>query len=113
MGETGGRAMIEKQTIESIKQGVDLVALIQSRGISLKKNGRGYVGLCPFHKDKKPSLSVNAQTNLWQCFGCGAGGDVIRFVELFDKVAFPQAVKKLESETPKLKADCSLYLFMS
>jgi DNA primase len=72
--------MIGKETIESIKQGVDLVALIQSRGISLKKNGKGYVGLCPFHKDTKPSLSVNAQTNLWQCFGCGAGGDVIRFV---------------------------------
>jgi DNA primase catalytic core len=97
--------MIGKETIESIKQGVDLVALIQSRGISLKKNGRGYVGLCPFHKDKKPSLSVNVETNLWQCFGCGAGGDVIRFVELFDKVPFPQAVKKLESETSKLKVD--------
>ena len=97
--------MIEKQTIESIKQGVNLVALIQSRGISLKKNGRGYVGLCPFHEDKKPSLSVNPETNLWQCFGCGTGGDVIRFVELFDKVAFPQAVKSLEAASPKLKAD--------
>jgi len=97
--------MIGKETIESIKQGVDLVALIQSRGISLKKNGKGYVGLCPFHEDKKPSLSVNAQTNLWQCFGCGAGGDVIRFVELFDKVAFPQAMKKLEAESSKLKVD--------
>ena len=97
--------MIQKETIESIKQGVDLVALIQSRGIALKKNGKGYAGLCPFHQDKKPSLSVNPTTNLWQCFGCGAGGDVIRFVELFDKVPFPQAMKKLESESPKLKAD--------
>jgi DNA primase catalytic core len=97
--------MIGKETIESIKQGVDLVALIQSRGISLKKNGKGYVGLCPFHKDKKPSLSVNLTTNLWQCFGCGAGGDVIRFVELFDKVPFPQAVKSLEAASPKLRAD--------
>jgi DNA primase len=95
--------MIEKQTIESIKQGVDLVALIQSRGISLKRNGKGYVGLCPFHEEKNPSLSVNPETNLWQCFGCGIGGDVIRFVELFDKVPFPQAVKKLEIESPKLK----------
>jgi DNA primase catalytic core len=97
--------MIEKQAIESIKQRMDLVALIQSRGISLKKNGKGYVGLCPFHKDTKPSLSVNLTTNLWQCFGCGAGGDVIRFVELFDKVAFPQAIKKLEAESPRLKVD--------
>jgi DNA primase len=97
--------MIEKQTIESIKRGTDLVALIQSRGISLKKNGRGYAGLCPFHEDKKPSLSVNPATNLWQCFGCGAGGDVIRFVELFDKVAFPQAMKKLEAVSSKLKGE--------
>jgi DNA primase catalytic core len=97
--------MIQKETIESIKRGTDLVALIQSRGISLKKNGRGYAGLCPFHEDTKPSLSVNVETNLWQCFGCGAGGDVIRFVDLFDKVVFPQAVKKLEGERPTLKVD--------
>ena len=65
--------MIEKERIEAIKKGTDLVGLIQSRGIPLKKNGKGYVGLCPFHEDKNPSLSVNTSTNLWQCFGCGAG----------------------------------------
>jgi len=62
----------------------------------LKKNGKGYVGLCPFHEDTNPSLSVNTQKNLWQCFSCGTGGDIIRFVELMDKVAFPVAVKKLD-----------------
>src|SRR5690606_5692872 len=64
-------------------------------GIMLKKNGKGYTGLCPFHEDTNPSLSVNPSKNLWQCFGCGTGGDIIRFVELFDKVSFPEAVKQL------------------
>ena len=90
--------MIEKEKIEAIKRDVDLVALIESRGISLKENGKGYKGLCPFHEDTNPSLSVTPSTNLWQCFGCGAGGDVIRFVELFDQVDFPTAVGRLKGE---------------
>jgi DNA primase catalytic core len=95
---------IEKEVIESIKQDVDLKALVEARGIRLKKNGKGYFGLCPFHDDKNPSLSVNPTQNLWQCFGCGAAGDVIRFVEMFDKVTFPEAVKRLSnngSASPK------------
>lgn len=92
--------MIEKETIEAVKQGVDLAAVIRSRGVELKKNGKGYVGRCPFHADNAPSLSVNPGENLWQCFGCGAGGDVIRFVELFDKVGFKEAVGKLSMSAP-------------
>ena len=88
--------MIEKERIEAVKQGVDLVALIRSRGIELKKKGKGFVGLCPFHAEDTPSFSVNPAQNLWQCFGCGTGGDAIRFVELFDKVSFPEAVTKLD-----------------
>lgn len=87
--------MIEKERIEAIKRDIDLAAFIESRGIPLKKNGKGYVGLCPFHEDSNPSLSVNPTKNLWQCFGCGTGGDIIRFVELMDKVSFPAAVKKI------------------
>jgi len=88
--------MISREQIESIKNGVDLVALVRSRGIVLKKNGKGYKGHCPFHEDNKtPSLSVTPDKNLWQCFGCQAGGDAIRFVELFDKVDFKAAVQLL------------------
>lgn len=90
--------MIEKERIEEIKRGVDLVALVESRGIKLKKNGKGYVGLCPFHADHQPSLSINIEKNLWQCFGCGKAGDVISFVELYDKVGFKEAVEKLSAE---------------
>ena len=89
--------MIEKEKIEELKKSIDLVALVESRGIPLKKNGKGYKGLCPFHEDKTPSLSVNPDTNLWQCFGCNSGGDVIRFIELIDKVDFKEAVLQLSA----------------
>jgi DNA primase len=95
--------MIKKEKIEAVKHGVDLVALIKSRGIELKKKGKGYVGLCPFHAEETPSFSVNPAQNLWQCFGCNTGGDSIRFVELFDKTSFPEAVEKLDG-TPSAPA---------
>jgi DNA primase len=88
--------MIEKARIEAVKQGVDLVGLIKSRGVELTKKGRNFVGLCPFHEEDTPSFTVNPAKKLWQCFGCGTGGDAIRFVELFDKVSFPEAVEKLD-----------------
>lgn len=93
---------IEKERIEAIKENTDLVALIESKGIMLKKNGKDYKGLCPFHEDTNPSLSVNPTTNLWNCFGCDKGGDAIRFVELFDKVDFPQAVSQLSVDSRQL-----------
>ena len=89
--------MIEQEKIDRIKTTVDMVALAEARGIKLKKNGRGYFGLCPFHDDHNPSLSINPKTNLWQCFGCGAAGDVIRFIELFDRVDFTEAVRILSA----------------
>jgi DNA primase len=87
--------MIEKERIEELKRSIDLIALIESKGIPLKKNGKGYKGKCPFHEDTNPSLSVNPETNLWNCFGCNKGGDAITFVELIDKVDFKTAVKRL------------------
>jgi DNA primase catalytic core len=87
--------MIEQEKIDRIKTTVDMIALAEAKGVHMKKNGRAWFGLCPFHNDKNPSLSINPKTNLWQCFGCGAGGDVIRFIELFDGVDFSEAVKRL------------------
>lgn len=92
--------MIEKERIEAVKQGVDLVALIKSRGIELTKKGKNFVGLCPFHAEETSSFTVNPAKKLWQCFGCGTGGDAIRFVELFDKVSFPEAVERLGGSPP-------------
>jgi len=93
---------IEREVIEQVKR-IDLVALVKAKGIELKKNGKGWFGLCPFHADKTPSLSINPTKNLWQCFGCGAAGDTIRFVELFDQVDFKEAVNRLSDNGFKIK----------
>ena len=93
---------IEREVIDRVKR-IDLVALVQAKGIELKKNGKGWFGLCPFHADKTPSLSINPNKNLWQCFGCGASGDTIRFVELFDQVDFKEAVQRLSNNGFKIK----------
>jgi DNA primase len=102
--------MIEKERIEELKRTIDLIALIESKGVHLKKNGKGYKGICPFHEDKNPSLSVNPETNLWNCFGCNKGGDAITFVELIDKVDFKTAVKRLSGNGFKTaaKEPCAL-----
>ncbi len=86
--------------IESIKQSVDLVSLVRSKGVQLKKNSKGYKEKCPFHEDDDPSFSVNPDKNLWNCFGCNKGGDVIRFVELIDQVDFKEAVNLLSDQVP-------------
>ncbi len=87
--------MIEKEEIEHIKSTVDMVALAETKGVRMKKNGKSYFGLCPFHNDKDPSFSITPSKNEWHCFGCDKGGDVIRFVELFDQVDFKEAVARL------------------
>jgi DNA primase len=63
--------------------------------VSLKKSGANYKGLCPFHGEKTPSFQVNRDKGFFHCFGCGVGGDVIKFLELHDKVGFADAVKLL------------------
>jgi DNA primase len=85
---------IDQTVIDRVKR-TDLVALVKAKGIELKKNGKSYFGLCPFHADKNPSLSINPSKNLFQCFGCGAAGDAIRFMELIDQVDFKEAVRRL------------------
>lgn len=88
--------MTPDSRITSIKQSVDIVQYIQSRGIQLKKAGKEYLGLCPFHEDHTPSFSINPQKRLWKCFGCNKGGDVITFVQELDKISFNEAVGKLK-----------------
>ncbi len=99
--------MIEQERIDTIKDGVDLVPFIQTCGIDLKKSGKSYKGLCPFHEDdKSPSLSVTPSKKLWQCFGCGKGGDVIDFARAIDGSDFDTAIAKLEGHlavTPSKK----------
>jgi DNA primase catalytic core len=92
--------MINQDEIDAIKQGVDLVPFMKACGIDLKQVGGNYRGFCPFHEETTPSLTVNPKENLWNCFGCGTGGDVIRFVELINGVDFKEAVKRLAERPP-------------
>ena len=91
----GGGLRISKSDIETLKGIHELKAVIESYGVKLKKKGANYVGLCPFHKEKTPSFTVNPKTNLYHCFGCDAGGDVIGFVTKQEGVGFREAFEKL------------------
>ena len=80
--------------IDDVKHQADIVVVIQDY-VSLKKNGANYKGLCPFHGEKTPSFQVNRDKGFFHCFGCGAGGDVIKFLQLHEKIGFHDAVKQL------------------
>jgi DNA primase len=80
--------------IDDLKSHADIVQVVQER-VPLRRSGATWKGLCPFHGEKTPSFHVNGDKGFFHCFGCGVGGDVIKFVELFDKVTFPEAVRQL------------------
>ncbi len=80
--------------IDDLKSHVDIVQVVQER-VQLRRTGATWKGLCPFHGEKTPSFHVNSEKGFFHCFGCGVGGDVIKFVELYDKIAFPEAVRVL------------------
>ena len=80
--------------VDDLKSHVDIVQIVQER-VPLRKMGATWKGLCPFHGEKTPSFHVNGDKGFFHCFGCGVGGDVIKFVELNDKVSFPEAVRQL------------------
>jgi DNA primase len=63
--------------------------------VPLKKMGATWKGLCPFHQERTPSFNVNGDKGFFKCFGCGAGGDAVKFVELQQKVSFPEGVRYL------------------
>jgi DNA primase len=71
-----------------------IIEVIRKR-VELRKAGKEYIGLCPFHADKTPSLSVNEDKGLFHCFGCGASGDVIDFVMQLDGLTFRDAAESL------------------
>lgn len=80
--------------LQELKQKSDIEDIISSY-VSLKKRGRTFVGLCPFHNEKTPSFTVYPETESYYCFGCGAGGDVINFVKRIENLDYLDAVKML------------------
>ncbi|HEY2716366.1 MAG TPA: DNA primase [Solirubrobacterales bacterium] len=87
-------ARIADDSVERVKQTVDIVEVINAH-TDLKRQGARMVGLCPFHDERTPSFSVDPQEKLYHCFGCGVGGDVIKFVEEKDGLGFVEAVEML------------------
>ncbi|MDP9324308.1 MAG: DNA primase, partial [Acidobacteriota bacterium] len=88
-------ALFPASFIDDLKSHADMVQVVQERGVQLRRSGTAWKGLCPFHGEKTPSFQVNGDKGFFHCFGCGVGGDAIKFVELFDKVTFPEAVRQL------------------
>ena len=77
---------------ERVKQQADIVRVI-GEYVRLKKSGANFTGLCPFHQEKSPSFAVHPVKQIYHCFGCGAGGDVFKFVMEMDKSTFPEAIR--------------------
>jgi DNA primase len=89
--------LIAEQTIEEIRTRADIVEVV-ARYVTLKHSGRNHLGLCPFHSEKTPSFNVNAERQIFHCFGCGAGGDVFAFLMRMEGLAFPEAVRRLAEQ---------------
>lgn len=87
-------AGLRQDFVETVRQAGDIVQLI-SDYVPLKKAGTRYKGLCPFHQEKSPSFSVDSDRQLFYCFGCQTGGDIFRFVQLYEKLEFPEALEFL------------------
>ncbi len=87
-------ALFPASFIDDLKSHADIVQVVQER-VPLRRSGTAWKGLCPFHGEKTPSFQVHGERGFFYCFGCGVGGDVIKFIELFDKVPFPDAVRQL------------------
>jgi len=85
---------IPQETIDQIRSGSDIVEYIGSL-VRLKKRGKDYLGLCPFHNEKTPSFSVSPSKQIFYCFGCHRGGDVIKFVMEYDKCGYVEALETL------------------
>ncbi len=106
-------ALISTESLDRLKQTADIVEVISAH-TDLRRQGARWVGLCPFHEERTPSFSVDAQEKLYHCFGCGVGGDVIKFVEEKDGLGFSEAVELLadrygvelerEQEDPRAEA---------
>ncbi len=106
-------ALISPESLDRVKQAADIVEVISAH-TDLRRAGARYTGLCPFHDERTPSFSVDAQEKLYHCFGCGVGGDVIKFVEEKDGLGFAEAVELLadrygveierEQEDPRAEA---------
>lgn len=87
--------MISPATIQLVKDRTDLVSLVSESVPSLKRRGRSFVGLCPFHKEKSPSFHVSPERGFFHCFGCKESGSAVDFVMKTEGLTFPEAIRRL------------------
>lgn len=85
---------IPQQVIDEVREKTNIVEVI-GQYVQLKKSGKNYLGLCPFHEEKTPSFSVAEDKQIFHCFGCGKGGNVYTFLQELEGISFPEAVKKV------------------
>jgi DNA primase len=90
--------MYSEDVIRRVRDSINVYDLI-SGYVALKKTGKNWLGLCPFHSEKTPSFNVNTEKQIFHCFGCGVGGDVFKFVELQEGLNFPEAIKTLAARS--------------
>ena len=88
---------IPEDKVLEIKNSADIVEIV-SESVLLKKTGKNYVGLCPFHSEKTPSFTVSPQKQIYYCFGCAAGGNVFSFIMKRDGISFPEAAQILSRQ---------------
>ena len=91
-------ARYSDEIIEEVRQNNDIVDII-SQYIKLKRSGRNYFGLCPFHNEKSPSFSVSPEKQIFHCFGCGVGGNVFTFLTKIEGISFVESVQQLAERT--------------
>jgi DNA primase len=93
-GEWRLRGSIPEATIEEIRRRTDIVSLI-GEYVTLKKAGRNFLGLCPFHREKTPSFTVSPDKQMFYCFGCSEGGNAVSFLMKLNRLTFPEALRHL------------------
>lgn len=97
--------------MEEIKNKIDILEVVQ-KYVKLKKVGKYYAGLCPFHKETKPSFYISPERQIFKCFGCGEGGNVLKFLMKIENLTYPQVLEKLKEdyglEIKSLKRDSFL-----
>ena len=93
-GKQATMGKITEECIRKVKEATDIVELI-NKYVQLKRAGTAWKGCCPFHAEKTPSFSVNPSRQSFKCFGCGVGGDAIKFIMMYENLDYPEAIRKL------------------
>src|SRR4051794_20825228 len=91
------KGKISAELLQKIKDAVNMIEIVGAH-VVLRKSGANYVGLCPFHSERTPSFSVSETKQLFHCYGCKKGGDLVTFVMEILGISFPEAIEELSEQ---------------